>query len=129
MANGFCPYLLQHIAQIAGQATPQYKVEAHGFLGMLVTAGNPDAIKVGNYDGHKKTVNVSYRQRFTKAQTDTAIDCNVVLTPSKLESTVSVANTRVFGISILKLFKSKIDKYSSASKQAIRNSREFLYNF
>lgn len=100
MANGFCPYLLQHLSAIAGQATPQYKVEAHGFLGMLVTAGNPDAIKVGNYDGHKKTVQVSYRQRFTKAQTDTSVDCSVVLTPSKLEGSVSVANTRVIAVHI-----------------------------
>ena len=50
MANGFCPYLLQHIASIAGTAKPQYKVEAHGFLEMLVKAGitsvsvNPDVI-------------------------------------------------------------------------------------
>lgn len=100
MANGFCPYLLQHIAQIAGQATPQYKVEAHGLLNMLVTAGNPDAIKVGNYDGHKKTVQVSYRKRFTKAQTDTSIDCNVMLQPSKVEGSVSVANTRVLPVHV-----------------------------
>lgn len=100
MANGFCPYLLQHLAQIAGQATPQYKVDAHGFLGMLVTSGNPDAIKVGNYDGHKKTVSVSYRKRFTKAQTDTSIDCQVMLTPSKVEGSVSVANTRVIAVHI-----------------------------
>lgn len=100
MANGFCPYLLQHIASIAGTATPQYKIETHGFLEMLVKAGSPDAIKVGNYDGHKKTVQVSYRQRFTKAQTNTTIDCNVMLTPAKKEGTVTVGNTRVLAIHI-----------------------------
>lgn len=101
MANGFCPYLLQHIASIAGSATPQYKVNAHGFLDMLHTAGNPDAIKVSNYDGHKKTVNVAYRKRFTKAQTTTSFtSCDSVLEPSKTEAVVSVANVRALAIHI-----------------------------
>lgn len=100
MANGFCPYLLQHIASIAGTATPQYKVDAHGFLEMLVKTGKPDAIKVSNYDGHKKTVQVSYRQRFTKAQTDTALSCDQVNIPAKLEGTVSVANSRQLAIQL-----------------------------
>jgi hypothetical protein len=100
MANGFCPYLLQHIASIAGTATPQYKVNAHGFLEMLVKAGNPNSIKVGNYDGHKKTVQVSYRQRFTKQQTDTALSCDQVNIPAKLEGVVSVANVRQLAIQL-----------------------------
>lgn len=100
MANGFCPYLLQHIASIAGTATPQYKVNTHGFLEMLVKAGNPNAIKVGNFDGHKKTVQVSYRQRFTKAQTDTALSCDQVNIPSKLEGVVSVGNSRQLAVQL-----------------------------
>lgn len=98
MANGFCPYLLQGVSMIAGAATPQYKIRPKGFLNMLHTAGNPDAIKISNYDGHKKTVNVSFRKPFTKAQTETSISCEDVLIPSKNEDTVSVANTRSISI-------------------------------
>lgn len=84
---------------IAGAATPQYKIRPKGFLNMLHTAGDPDSIKVSNYDGHKKTVNVSFRKPFTKAQTETGgVSCEQVLIPSKNEGTVSVANTRSISV-------------------------------
>jgi len=101
MANGLCPYVLQDLSRIAGAATPQYKVDMHGLIEMLHTAGDPNAIKVGGEPtGHKKEVRISFRQRYTKAQTDTSLSCDQVLTPSRIEDTVSVGNVRQIAVHI-----------------------------
>lgn len=100
MANGFCPYVLNDLQAIAGIANPAYKINMHGFIEMLHTAGNPDAITITEPMGHKKEVHIKFRQRYTKAQTDTALACDQVLTPSRLEDTVSVNNVRQMAIHI-----------------------------
>lgn len=94
MATGFCPYLLQSIGEITKEANPMYKIQPNGFTGMLLTASTPGLIKNDSYNGHKKTVQVKKRQRFTVEQTDTSESCDNVLTPAYTEDTVSVANIR-----------------------------------
>ncbi len=96
MANGFAPYILKDLRAIAGDATPSVKIDIHGFLKYLLTGAGSRPIQTQLLEGtgHKKEVRVKYRQRNTKAQTDTVAACDVVLTPARLETTVSVNNTR-----------------------------------
>lgn len=94
MATGFAPYLLNDLRSVAGAATPATKVDLHGFLKFLYTGAGASPIQTSTLEGHKKEVRIHYRQRNTKAQTDTSASCDNVLTPARIETTVSVGNTR-----------------------------------
>lgn len=94
MANGFAPYILNDIRSTAGSATPSTKVDMHGLTKLLYTGAGASPIQTSTLAGHKKEVRFHYRQRNTKAQTDTVASCDNVLTPARLEATVSVGNTR-----------------------------------
>ena len=71
MANGFAPYILQHIESIAKSATPQNKIEMPGFLQSLLTAHsyNQGNIKYDLMNDHFNAVNVKKKKRYTAAQT------------------------------------------------------------
>ena len=94
MATGFAPYLLNDIKSITGNATPRYKVDMHGFTKMLYQGAGAAPIQTNTLAGGKREVRFWYRQRNTKAQTDTSYSCDNVLTPARIEATVSVNNTR-----------------------------------
>ena len=94
MATGFCPYLLEHIGEVTQSANPMWKVQPPGLLNMLLTAGNPLAVKYDQGDGHRRDVQVKYRAPFTVAQTDTSLSCDQILTPAYTETSVTVGNTR-----------------------------------
>ena len=100
MANGFCPYLLEHIGQVAKTANPMYKIRPTGFLGMLKTENTPGAIKVDNGQGHKTQVNIKYKKRWRIADTDTTASCDNVLVPAWVEDTASLTNFRQIAIHI-----------------------------
>ena len=101
MANGLAPALLKDIAAIAKEATPQFKVDAHGLSGMVLTTSDPSAINITSEpSGHKNTVNFWYRKPFTKAQTDTALSCDQQQTSARIEGTTSVGNIRQLAIHI-----------------------------
>ena len=94
MANGLAPYILNDIKNVAGQATTRFKVDMHGFLAMLVNNAQANPIQTITSEGNKKEVRIRYRQRNTKAQTDTTASCDNVLTPARKETTLTVGNTR-----------------------------------
>lgn len=98
--NGIAPYLLAHISQIAGQATPQYKMEVPGFLNLLMSQSKPEAVQLGMSNGHKKTVRVKAKQRATKGMTDTSKSCDNVLVPSYQETEIGLDVTRQIAIHI-----------------------------
>lgn len=101
MANGAAPYLLKDISQIAKEATPQFKIDAHGLAGMVLTTSDPSAINITSEpSGHKNTVNFWYRKPFTVAQTDTALSCDQQQTSARIEGTTSVGNVRQLAIHI-----------------------------
>ena len=72
MANGVAKPLLQDIASVTGAATPGVKVDAHGFLAMVLSNTRPNEIQYNSAPGHKQQVDIKYKQRYTKAQTDTS---------------------------------------------------------
>ncbi len=94
MATGFAPYLLNDLKSVAGLATPHLKVDMHGFTKFLYQGAGSRPVQTSTLAGHRKEVRFYYRQRNTKAQTDTSASCDNVLTPARLEATVSVNNTR-----------------------------------
>lgn len=100
MATGFCPYLLQHIAQVAKSANPMYKMRPTGYLGMLMSENSPGAIKYDQGNGHYREVRIKYKKRWRIADTDTTPSCDQVLTPSWVEDTVAVNNYRQLAIHI-----------------------------
>lgn len=100
MANGFAPYLLKHISAIAGESTPQYKMEVPGFLNLLMSQSKPADVKLNSAAGHKKTVQVKSKQRATPDMTDTSKSCDNVLVPAWQEQSVDLSVTRQLAIHI-----------------------------
>lgn len=100
MANGFSLGILQHIKEVAKDATPQYKIEVPGYLQSLLLAHSPGAIKNDSFDGHFKTVKVKKKKRYTAANTETEASCDVTNVSAYTEDTVSVSNYRQIAVHI-----------------------------
>lgn len=100
MANGLCPYILQHISEVTKEANPMYKVRPYGFTSMLYTASSPAAVKYDQGNGHFRSVQVKYRKRATVAQTDTSESCAVTLVNAYNETSVSVGNVRQYSFHV-----------------------------
>jgi hypothetical protein len=100
LGQGFAPYLLQHIKSVVGEATPQYKLEVPGFLNLLQSNSKPEILKLNTAGGHKKTAQIRYKQRWTKAHTDTAKSCDPTNVGSRRETSVELSSIRQFAIHI-----------------------------
>lgn len=99
MANGLAPYLLNDMKALAGSAYAGQKVDLKGFLAMLVAGPGANPIQANTLTGNKKEIRYWYRQRAVKSfvgstQSSSTQYCGKLLTPSRLETTISVANTR-----------------------------------
>jgi hypothetical protein len=102
MANGFAPYILRDISQIAKSATPQNKIEMPGFLQSLLTAHsyNENNVKYDLMNGHFNAVQVKKKKRYTASQTETTPSCDSVNVNAYSEDSVSVANYRQLAVHI-----------------------------
>jgi hypothetical protein len=100
LGQGFSPYLLQHIKSVAGDATPQYKLEIPGFLNLLQSNTKPEILRLDTNQGHKKTAQIRYKQRWTKAHTDTSKSCDNTNVGSRRETAVDLSSVRQFAIHI-----------------------------
>ena len=100
MAQGFAPYLLKHIAQATKQSTPQYKLEYQGFLNLLMSNSGRPAVTLNSKAkaGHRKTVRLKYKQRFTVDMTDTSKSCDQKLLQPYQEDEVNLDITRQIAI-------------------------------
>lgn len=94
------PYVLKHIKTVAGDATPQYKLEVPGFLNLLQSQSKPEILRLDTAGGHKKTAQIRYKQRWTKAHTDTSKSCDQTNVGVRLETSVDLSSTRQFAIHI-----------------------------
>jgi hypothetical protein len=132
MAKGFAPYLLKHIATIAGFNTPQMKMEVPGFLNLLMSQSNVKALELGTAAGHKKTMRVKAKQRATKGMTDTSKSCDNVLVPAWQESTVELSVTRQIAIHIedetIAQYEEDASRTVSLGQPATPMMNEFLEN-
>jgi hypothetical protein len=100
LGQGFAPYLLKHIKTVAGDATPQYKVEIPGFLNLVQSNTKPEILRLDSPAGHKKTAQIKYKQRWTKAHTDTSKSCDNTNVGTRRETSVDLSSVRQFAIHI-----------------------------
>lgn len=129
MANGFSLGVLQHIREIAKEATPQYKVEPYGMLASLLTAHSAGVIKNDSFNGHKKTVKVKRKKRFLPSQTQTTPSCDVTNVNGYVEDEVSVSNYRQLAIHVEDEKIAAYDEYASAivNGQAMRPATPIMF--
>lgn len=91
MANGAASAILKDLSANLKDATPQFKIDAHGALGMALTTSNPEDINITSKpSGHKNTVNFWYRKPFTKNQVQSALSCDQQQTAPRVEGTTTV---------------------------------------
>lgn len=98
MANGFAKPLLQDLATVAGAGYPGTKMRLNGFTAMAISNTDPGDIQITSVRGHKRQVDIKYKQRPTDQMTDTSASCDNVIVPSWLETTVSMSGFRQFAI-------------------------------
>lgn len=91
MALGFCPALLHHINDIAGNNAPSRKLNVAGFLAMLFCCANSSVSPLNDAfdNGHTRGMTVKYRLRPTLASVQTDDDCDINAQPGYLEWTVA----------------------------------------
>lgn len=124
MANGFCPALLDHLADIAGTNYPGRKVTMPGFTKFLYEQTNRPIV-VGN-GGHRRTVNVKFLQRGAPNAVSTTPGCTLDAAPTYKEvaTTLSlyVKKTMFFGDDTIRQY----CEDASAMKREGQPATEFM---
>lgn len=132
MAFGFAPNLLHHIKQVAGMATPQFKMEIPGYLNLLMSQSKPSEVQLGNANGHRKTVRIKAKQRATKDMTDTTKSCDNTLVPIWQEQELSLDVTRQIAFHIpdetIALYEDQASRTVMLGQPATEFMNEFLEN-
>jgi hypothetical protein len=87
MATGFCPSLLYHINEIAGENAPGRKMHVAGFLAMLFCCQNSSVSPINDSyaNGHQRGLNIKYRRRPVLADVQTEDNCDINTQPGYLE--------------------------------------------
>lgn len=87
MANGFCPDLLFHINEIAGENAPGRKMHIAGFLAMLLCCQNSSVSPLNDAfnGGHQRGLNIKYRRRPVRSDVQTEDNCDINTQPGYLE--------------------------------------------
>lgn len=87
MAQGFCPALLRHINEIAGNNAPGRKMHVAGFLAALFCCQNSSVSPLNDQyqGGHQTSMTVKYRKRPTTSDVQTTDDCSINVQPGYLE--------------------------------------------
>jgi hypothetical protein len=129
MANGFRPYLLKHLMEIAQTATPQFKMEPLGFLNFLQSQKKPSVLRLNNAAGHQESVQVKYRQRWTKNFVSSSVDCDVANVPSYLETSVALTSTNAFSIYIPDETIAKYEDEASKTVMVGQPATDFMNEF
>lgn len=83
MAQGFCPYLLRHINEIAGDNAPGRKMHVAGFLAMTFCCQNSSVspLQDANAGGHQRSMVVKYRRRPLVSDVQETDDCTINAQP------------------------------------------------
>lgn len=87
MPQGFCPDLLYHINEIAGENAPGRKMHIAGYLAMLLCCANSSVSPLNDpYDqGHTRGLRIKYRRRALKSDVQTEDNCDINTQPGYLE--------------------------------------------
>ena len=101
--QGFAPYLLLHLNEVAKGNAPAKKITPPGFLrALLENTSAPDVINQGidNGTGHIQAMQIRYRQRMPSGKTVTTDDCNIDQIPVYAETSVNLSLFRKIGFFI-----------------------------
>lgn len=87
MANGFCPNLLYHINEIAGENAPGRKMHVAGFLAALFCCQNSSVSPLNDpfEAGHTRGLAVKYRRRPVLTDVQSEDNCDINTQPGYLE--------------------------------------------
>src|SRR5688572_6165078 len=87
MANGFCPDLLFHVNEIAGENAPGRKMHIAGFLAMLLCCANSGVSPLNDAfnNGHSRGLNIKYRRRPLRSDVQAEDNCDINTQPGYLE--------------------------------------------
>lgn len=102
MALGFCPALLKHIVEIAGDNAPGRKMHVAGMLAMTFCCQNSSVSPINDQfeAGHRRTLTIKYRRRPTVSDTQTEENCDINVQPGYLEWTVPALSFRSYSFHI-----------------------------
>jgi hypothetical protein len=94
MAEGFCPYLLKHINEIAGDNAPGRKMHVAGFLAMTFCCQNSSVspLQDAYTGGHQRSMVVKYRRRPLVSDVQETDDCTINAQPGYEEWTLPALN-------------------------------------
>jgi hypothetical protein len=96
MAQGFCPALLKHIVEIAGDNAPGRKMHVAGMLAMTFCCQNSSVSPINDQfeAGHRRNLTIKYRRRPTVSDTQTEENCDINTQPGYLEWSVPALSYR-----------------------------------
>lgn len=94
LGQGFAPYVLKTIAEVAKENNPQYKLEPFGFLNLLQSQGSKPEVTLNAENGHRRSVRIKQKQRLTKDFTDTSKSCDNTNVIPVFETDVDINVTR-----------------------------------
>lgn len=95
MANGFCPYILGQLRDIAQCNTPSVKVTPAGYLQMLLeNKPSMQLLQLDAGNGHIRDLRYKYKKRIVPSQTSTEDSCAVNYIPAWLEAQLATTNFR-----------------------------------
>lgn len=100
LGQGFAPYLLAHLKNLNPGSNPMMKLEPAGFMNLLLSQSKPRDLRLNSDNGHRKTVQYTFKQRFTKDFVDTTKSCDQTNQQLRLEGSVDLASTRQIAIHI-----------------------------
>lgn len=98
LGEGFAPYLLAHLKTLNPGSNPMMKLEPAGFMNLLLNQSRPRDLRLNNDNGHRKTVQYTFKQRFTKDFVDASKSCDQTNQQLRLEGSVDLASTRQIAI-------------------------------
>jgi len=93
MADGYCPPLLDTLAQLAGENDPQAKITPPGFTGLLME-NNPSlqvisGLTTTTAEGHKKVITYKYQPRYSDSVVTDEKSCDGGVTTQYLEASIT----------------------------------------
>lgn len=98
LGQGFAPYLLAHLKNLNPVSNPMMKLEPAGFLNLLLRQSRPRDLRLNTDNGHRKSVQYTFKQRFTKDFVDTSKSCDQTNQQLRLEGSVDLSSTRQIAI-------------------------------
>lgn len=117
LGQGFAPYLLAHLKDLDPGSTPMMKLEPAGFMNLLMSQSKPSILRLNNGAGHRKTVQYTFKQRYTRDFVDTSKSCDQTNQQLRLEGSVDLASTRQFAIH---LPDETVARYEDEASRSIR---------